>query len=85
MFVALLANPSAEELQQLDGVVQETLRAGSVGPSQVDAILLAGGSYNLVAVQERLARLFGPERVARRTDTFTSVAQGLAIAAAQRE
>jgi molecular chaperone DnaK (HSP70) len=47
-------------------------------------VLLAGGSSNLVAAQGRLERLFGPGRVARRSDTFTSVAQGLAIAAAQR-
>ncbi len=60
----------------------ETLEAGQVDRATVDAVLLAGGSSNLVVVQDRLERIF-PGRVARRSDTFTSVAQGLAIAAAQ--
>ena len=74
----------AEELTQIEALVHETLQAGAVPPTRVDAVLLAGGSSNLIAAQDRLERLFGPGRLARRTDTFTSVAQGLAIAAAER-
>ncbi len=74
----------ADELAQIDRLVDETLATGGLAAGQVDAVLLAGGSSNLVTVQERLARLFGPERVQRRSDTFTSVAQGLAIAAWSR-
>jgi molecular chaperone DnaK (HSP70) len=44
-------------------------------------VLLAGGSSNLLCAQELLCDLFGRERVALRDDMFTSVAQGLAIAA----
>jgi hypothetical chaperone protein len=73
----------ADELAQIEAITQETLEAGNLASDRVDAVLLAGGSSNLVAVQERLERLFGPGRVVRRSDTFTSVAQGLAIAAAQ--
>jgi hypothetical chaperone protein len=72
----------ADELVQIEGIVMETLEAGRVEQDEVDAVLLAGGSSNLVAVQERLERIF-PGRVMHRTDTFTSVAQGLAIAAAR--
>jgi hypothetical chaperone protein len=71
----------ADELAQIEGIVAETVEAGQVDRETVDAVLLAGGSSNLLAVQERLERLF-PGRVERRSDTFTSVAQGLAIAAA---
>jgi hypothetical chaperone protein len=74
----------ADELQQIDRLVAETLEGTGIAPNQVDAVLLAGGSSNLLAVQDRLERLFGAERVIRRTDTFTSIAQGLAITAAQR-
>jgi hypothetical chaperone protein len=74
----------ADELKQIDTVIHDTLAAGALAPAHVDAVLLAGGSSNLVAIQERLARLFGPARVERRSDTFTSVAQGLAVAAALR-
>jgi hypothetical chaperone protein len=74
----------ADELTQIDAIVHETLEAGAVVPTQVDAVLLAGGSSNLLAVQDRLEHLFGPAKVQRRSDTFTSVAQGLAVAAAQR-
>jgi hypothetical chaperone protein len=73
-----------DELQQIDRLVEETLEGTSVTADQVDAVLLAGGSSNLLAVQDRLERLFGADRLVRRSDTFTSVAQGLAIAAAQR-
>jgi hypothetical chaperone protein len=74
----------AEELEQIEAITRETLDAGALQPDQVDAVLLAGGSSNLVAAQGRLERVFGPGRVVRRTDTFTSVAEGLAIAAATR-
>jgi hypothetical chaperone protein len=75
----------ADELEQIESVVHETLEVGNLDAEAVDAVLLAGGSSNLIAVQEQLERLFGADRVQRRSDTFTSVAQGLAIAAAQRE
>lgn len=73
-----------DELDQIERLVLQTLGTGSLGPRDVDAVILAGGSSNLVAVQERLERIFGPGRVARRADTFTSVAQGLGIAAARK-
>jgi hypothetical chaperone protein len=75
----------ADELAQIEAITRETLEAGGLAGDDVDAVLLAGGSSNLVAAQERLERVFGAGRVVRRSDTFTSVAQGLAIAAAQRE
>src|SRR5947209_10968143 len=49
----------ADELAQIEAVTRETLEAGSLASTEVDAVLLAGGSSNLIAVQERLERHFG--------------------------
>jgi hypothetical chaperone protein len=75
----------ADELEQIDALLLETLAAGGVDQHMVDVVLLAGGSSNLVTAQDRLERLFGAERVVRRRDTFTSVVAGLAIEAAHRD
>jgi hypothetical chaperone protein len=72
------------ELERIEQLVCRTLSEVGMRPADVDVVLLAGGSSNLLCAQELLRELFGPDRVPIRDDMFTSVAQGLAIAAAQR-
>jgi hypothetical chaperone protein len=72
------------ELERIERLICRTLSDVGMRPADVDVVLLAGGSSNLLCAQELLRELFGAERVPIRDDMFTSVAQGLAIAAAQR-
>jgi hypothetical chaperone protein len=74
----------AHELEEIDRLIAGTLAGAEVRPADVDVVLLAGGSSNLHCVQELLRDRFRPERVPVRDDLFTSVARGLAIAAAGR-
>jgi molecular chaperone DnaK (HSP70) len=48
-------------------------------PAEVDEVLLVGGSTAIPYVQERLARLFGPEKLRRHVHPMKSVALGAAI------
>lgn len=74
----------AHELEEIDRLIHDTLAGVELRPADVDVVLLAGGSSNLHCVQELLRDRFGPARVPVRDDLFTSVACGLALAAAER-
>lgn len=73
----------AHELEEIDRLIAATLDGAGLRSDDVDVVLLAGGSSNLHAAQELLRDRFGPTRVPIRDDLFTSVARGLAIAAAE--
>jgi molecular chaperone DnaK (HSP70) len=71
-----------EPLERIRRLILELLDDAGLLPRQVDRVVLAGGSSALVCVRELLGELFGRERVPDRGDLYTSVAGGLALAAA---
>jgi len=68
-------------LAQLDGALDEVLHKAHVRPEQIDAVVLTGGTSLIPAVAQLFERRFGAEKL-RRSDAFSSVAEGLAAAAA---
>jgi hypothetical chaperone protein len=70
----------AEDLGRIEREIVSLLAAHEMRPPDVDVVLLAGGSSNLIAARELLREMFGTERVPLRDDLFTSVVQGLAVA-----
>ena len=53
-------------------------RAGGVHPSEVDDVVLVGGSSRLEAVRERLGEAFGGREVRHSVDPDTAIAVGAA-------
>jgi hypothetical chaperone protein len=69
------------ELEQIAGCVDGLLTASGVGPANVDAVFLTGGSSFVPAVREIFTSRFGTAKI-RGGHEFTSVAMGLAWRAA---
>jgi molecular chaperone DnaK (HSP70) len=53
-------------------------RAGGVHPSEIDDVVLVGGSSRLEAVRQRLSRTFGGRDVRHTVDPDTAIAVGAA-------
>lgn len=73
-----------DQLETIRTLIHDTLAQAGKTPTDVDRVLLAGGSSALICVQELLRDLFGDERVPLRQDLFTSIVSGLALDAAGR-
>jgi hypothetical chaperone protein len=73
----------AGELAAIEGSIDSLFAASGVDPREVDRVFLTGGSSFVPAVRRIFTRRFGEERV-RGGNEFTSVAHGLALAAADR-
>ena len=74
-FVHAISN----ELGLIDQVVRRTLESTDMGPADVDAVLMTGGSSLVPVVQATMRRVFGDN--VRVADPFTSISAGLALAA----
>ncbi len=72
-----------EELEAIQGAVEELLEKTGVKPGEVDRVFLTGGTSLVPAVRRIFAGRFGEERL-EGGDEFTSVAHGLALRAAER-
>jgi len=75
-----LATALAPSIERLEGTIGETLRAAGIAATQVDSLILTGGSTLVPAVAGRLSALF-PEAEIVRTDVLGSVGLGLALEA----
>ena len=71
-----------EELDQVRTCVDRLLGATRVEPNQIDRVFLTGGSSFVPAVRRIFAERFGEEKL-RMGEELTSVANGLALRAAQ--
>ncbi|HEX2646449.1 MAG TPA: Hsp70 family protein, partial [Candidatus Dormibacteraeota bacterium] len=70
------------ELDMVRAAINQALTEATVGPEQVDRVLLTGGSAYIPAFRHDLAETFGPERLEQR-DAFTAVVHGLGVRAQQ--
>ncbi|MGC0312905.1 Hsp70 family protein [Kitasatospora acidiphila] len=67
---------------QVEATVAEvltTLRSASLLPEDIDHVLLVGGSSSVPLVRERLADVFGAEKLRSDVDPMLCVAQGAAV------
>ncbi len=71
-----------EELTSIESCVDGLLKTCRVEPAKVDRVFLTGGSSFVPAVRAIFERRFGAEKIKTGSE-FTSVAQGLALKAAQ--
>lgn len=69
-----------DDLTRIERAILDLLAEHDMQAHDVDVVLLAGGSSNLIAAQELLREMFGAGRLPLRDDLFTSVVQGLAVA-----
>ncbi|MFN3647074.1 MAG: Hsp70 family protein [Gemmobacter sp.] len=65
----------------LEGALRETLFRAAVAPAEIDTVVLVGGS-SLMALVESEARAVCPQARIERSEVFTAVADGLALATA---
>jgi hypothetical chaperone protein len=73
-----------EELERIESCVQALLQESRVAPEDVDRVFLTGGSSFVPAVRRIFSGRFGEPKITT-GDEFTSVARGLALAAAERQ
>ncbi len=66
------------EIDQAIECLERTIRQSGVGEANIDAVLLVGGSSNLVPLRERMKKKFG-DRVISPEKKMWSVAKGAAI------
>jgi hypothetical chaperone protein len=71
------------DLDRIVAAARATVAAAGLGPEDIDALYLTGGSTGLDVLSERLHRAFAAARLVR-GDRFASVATGLAIFAQRR-
>ena len=69
----------AGDVEGMARAAEETLRAAGVDGTWVDSCFLTGGCSLVPLVARRFGRIVAPERVKTGSDTFTSVATGLAL------
>ncbi len=74
----------APDLAQIDGCMRDVLARASLGPADVDAVFITGGSAQVPAVRRLFAGAFGEARL-RAEDYLTTVACGLGLTAAASE
>jgi hypothetical chaperone protein len=72
----------ADDLAQIQGCVDELLLRGGITSERIDRVFLTGGTAQIPAVRALFADMFGKDRVAGGGE-FTSVADGLALLAAE--
>ena len=70
-------------VQKLGATLDRALAQAGLGPDEIDAVVLTGGTSLIPRVAQLFLARFGPEKL-RRADAFSSVAEGLAAAAAAR-
>jgi hypothetical chaperone protein len=71
------------ELSQISNCIDRLLRRCAVTARDVDAVFMTGGSSFVPAIRELFENKFGGPARLRKGDELTSVAQGLAIRAAE--
>jgi hypothetical chaperone protein len=71
-----------DQYEQIEQVLMDTVAASGLEPDQIDAVVKTGGSSNIPAFSDMLAKIFGLDKV-KESDVFNSVTGGLAIKAAQ--
>lgn len=64
-------------MKRAEAELIRTLESAKVKSDDIQSVFLTGGSSQIPAFREIIARIFGDKRI-RKGDTFTSVAQGLA-------
>lgn len=74
----------SDELKQIEECVGSLLRTANVGPADVDAVFLTGGSSFVPAVRRIFTGRFAAAAI-RTGNEFTSVARGLALKASELE
>jgi hypothetical chaperone protein len=72
----------AADLAQVAACMRDVLSRAGVGPGDVDAVFVTGGSAQVPAVRALFVDAFGPDRL-RAQEYLTSVACGLGLAAAR--
>jgi hypothetical chaperone protein len=72
----------AAAAQRIEACVRDTLALSGLGASQVDAVILTGGTSQTPLFVDMLTGIFGAPKIVQR-DAFTSVAAGLAVRGAQ--
>ena len=70
------------ELDLIAATITQALTEAAIQASDVDRVLLTGGSAYIPAFREDLARVFGADRLEQR-DAFTAVVHGLGVRAQQ--
>lgn len=78
---AQFVEATAEVVGQIRGAAEEVLAAAGIGPPEVDAVFMTGGTSLVPEVRAAFTGLFGEGKLRSRS-TFTSVVDGLARAAA---
>ena len=71
------------ELSQISNCIDRLLRRCAVTARDIDAVFMTGGSSFVPAIRELFENKFGGPARLRKGDELTSVAQGLAIRAAE--
>lgn len=71
-----------EYQEQIEEVLLNTIIDAGFEPEEIDAVVKTGGSSNIPAFSEMLARIFGPEKI-KSSNAFSSVTAGLGIRAYQ--
>jgi hypothetical chaperone protein len=71
-----------EYREKIEAVVLETVVESGLEPEQIEAVVRTGGSSSIPLFIEMLGDIFGEEKVVA-SNTFSSVAAGLAIRAKQ--
>jgi molecular chaperone DnaK (HSP70) len=71
-----------DQYEQIEQVLMDTVAASGLEPDQIDAVVKTGGSSNIPAFSDMLAKIFGLDKV-KESDVFNSVTGGLAIKATQ--
>lgn len=72
-----------DDLERIESCLDSLLADAGVAPNAVDRVFLTGGTSFVPAVRRIFARRFGEDRI-RGGNEFTSVAQGLALVAAEK-
>ena len=73
----------ADDLERIDGALDEALARAGLDESGIDAVFVTGGTSYVPAVRRLFERRFLADRI-HQGDAFQSVASGLALLAADR-
>lgn len=71
----------SEDVLEIDQALSDTLAQADLEPSQIDSVLMTGGSSLVRAIQAVVVARFGEEKLIKDANRFTSVAVGLALGA----
>ncbi len=78
-----MAHVLADHAAQIETCASETLAMANITPDRIGKVVFVGGSSLMHVVEQAMVGMF-PNAALERTEAFTAVADGLAIAAAQR-